>query len=313
MKATNLLIASALLIFGAQAFAARSSSNYRLENESHDPGAADRSSASYGSMTRLPGAESQPRSSSAYMARSGSLGALIAPVSLSLQVSNDEPDEGTQISVTASAMLDDDTQLTVPSSEIQWTTLAGPLSPPDPGGEINVPFLLNHTAAALKASWMGLDKQIDFSLRNAGSDNYGLLANEGLEDEWQALHCDANQDQIISPAEAALAHPDADPDEDKMNNLNEYLTSTIPTDANHRLAVQLMSLNGSTATLQFGPVAPGLTYKLWFKSALSAERQLIGSFPAGAPHAGQTIEIQDEDAAENVGFYSISAERTNES
>lgn len=310
MKAFSTTLTLAALTLTAPALADRSSTHYRLEDESSKPGVTEVSSANYRASAELSGTQNLPQGSANYAAKSGTIGATLIPKSLALQSSDSEPDEGTTITLKTSAMLDDDTLLVIPAEEANWTILAGPVQPPNPAHEVVIPNVLSNTAATFKAVWRGFNQQLALTIRNTGSDDFGLLANDGLEDLWQVLHFDQNEDQMISVEEAALAHPDADPDLDKMINLNEFLTGTIPTDGDDKLSVRLTDISEQTVTFQGGPATPGLTYRLRFKPTLTADWQAIDSFVAQQQHAGQTFPLQHHNSPAHLGIYAVSAEKS---
>ena len=84
---------------------------------------------------------------------------------------------------------------------------------------------------------------------------------DGLPDSWEL--------QYFSSVNDPQAAPNADPDGDGFNNLQEYLAGTNPLDPNSYLKIDSATVTGNTTTLSFTAVA-GKTYTVLYRNNLNA-------------------------------------------
>jgi hypothetical protein len=105
--------------------------------------------------------------------------------------------------------------------------------------------------------------------------------SDGLPDEWEL--------QYFSSISDPQASPNADPDGDGFTNLQEYLAGTNPLDANSCLKIDVASVAGSTATIQFTAVA-GKTYSVLYRDN---------------PAAGAWLKLSDVPAQSQTCFVTV--------
>lgn len=88
----------------------------------------------------------------------------------------------------------------------------------------------------------------------------GLYAADGIDDAWQAQYFGQNNPQ---------AAPNADPDNDGRNNLQEFIEGTIPNDAASHLIVEVQPVSGQVGQkkISFSPVVTGRNYAVEYASA----------------------------------------------
>jgi hypothetical protein len=116
---------------------------------------------------------------------------------------------------------------------------------------------------------------------------------DGLPDAWQTNYFGS----ITSPQ----AVPGADPDQDGLTNLQEYLAGTDPTSASSRLWIEIEPITGANRTLRFDAVA-GKTYTVQYRDSLGyGAWQKVADVPVQAT-AGPA-EVVDSDAAALTRFY----------
>jgi hypothetical protein len=83
---------------------------------------------------------------------------------------------------------------------------------------------------------------------------------DGLPDAWEQ--------QFFPSISDPRATPDADPDSDGYDNLQEYVAGTNPMDGSSKLKIDAIAVAGSEPALQFSAVA-GKTYTVLYRDDLS--------------------------------------------
>jgi hypothetical protein len=101
------------------------------------------------------------------------------------------------------------------------------------------------------ANWFVATPTVGRPNQTGPSDTNG----DGLPDAWQVLYFGS----ITSPQAA----PSADPDADRFNNLEEYLSGTVPNDPSSRLKLDAVEIAGSSRIIHFNAVA-GHTYTILY-------------------------------------------------
>ena len=177
-----------------------------------------------------------------------------------------------------------------------YTTVSGTLSWADGDTApktITVPLLNNPTITASKSLSVTLSNPLYGSL-GATTVNTVTLAETPFN-AWRFTHFGANAN---TPG-IGLPHDDADGD--GMDNLNEFLASTVPTDASSVMALK-PTLTGGQVHLSF-TAQVGVSYTIEYKNALT-DPTWLKLTDIAAPAITQPMDIVDP-AATTRRFYHL--------
>ena len=187
----------------------------------------------------------------------------------SLKVTASDVAEGGTTSPTATATLDDGTTEEIPTSELSWDLLSGPLSSISLAGVVSATTVFQDTQASVRGSWFGVSDTGEFTVLNHNNDDLGPVAGDGIDDSWQMLYFDGNGDGQLDTAEADDAQASADPDGDQQNNHFEFLADYAPDDGASLLGFQIVSIVDETVTIELSKVVAGTRYTLIGSSDLN--------------------------------------------
>lgn len=256
------MIAVALSVSTAPA-ETRTSPNYALTAETHDTGGQRISSASYsadssiGAIGTISTATSPP-----LITKSGYVGQLCEPTGMAIGASPTNINEGTTRQLSATQIMDDSTFLTVAASSVSWGVLSGPINSVSAGGIATAGNVYQHSPATVHGSVAGFSASLGLLVVNVTSDDFGLYAGDGIDDDWQVFYFGEG-----SPDAA----PGRDPDHDGRDNLFESLALTVPTEASSLFQLRAMPTPNQfgKVDLVFGPIRAGRTYTVLYSMDLS--------------------------------------------
>lgn len=108
----------------------------------------------------------------------------------------------------------------------------------------------------------GLSGSFGLNVVNVTSDDCGLYAEDGIDDDWQVTYFGEENPE---------AAPNRDPDRDGRNNLAESLALTIPTDPSSlfQLRARQTPAQPGSVDLLFGPIRTGRSYTVLYSFDLS--------------------------------------------
>lgn len=261
-----------LLLFVASVGAAqadRSSANYSIPADSIDLGGARVQSANYfinGSAVGELGAGSAARSTSpSYADKPGFSGGLYYITGLSItSPPSTSLNENASRQLNAAPLADDGTTVgTLSPSGVVWSVVSGPIASITAAGLATAGTVYQDTAATVKGTAQGLTGQLNLTILNVTSDDFGAYAGDEIDDSWQV--------QYFGQPPNSKAAPTADPDGDGENNLFEFTAGLIPTDPNSHFILSVTDVAGQSSQrrIVFQPIVGGRTYTVQFTGALT--------------------------------------------
>ncbi len=272
------------------------SANYSITQPSQTTGGRS-TSTSYTLDTSS--ASGGAASSAAVVLREGFAGALYDPVALDISASLAELNEGSTRQLTASLILDDASVLLLAPGEVSWSILSGPLSINVPG-TVAAGFVYEESDGQVRGAWQTFSDNLNLTVRNVATDNYGPYGGDGLDDAWQVLYFGTDNSN---------AGPLLDPDNDGWTNLFEYNAGLVPTDPASVFFLSMEPVAGHPdhRLIRFSPRLPGRTY-----TVLSSTTTLPGSWVpvAGVVNdSGEVRTVTDTDAGGARKYYRVEVQK----
>ena len=111
---------------------------------------------------------------------------------------------------------------------------------------------LANTAATAQGIYAGNTGALALTVLNTNNDNLPGYDNDGIDDKWQ-------KDYFGFPPNP-IAGPLFDPDGNGQNNLFEFRTGYMPTDASSRFITRGLDVSGGNFQLELSRVQPGTRY-----------------------------------------------------
>ncbi|MEI7732819.1 MAG: hypothetical protein WCO56_24825 [Verrucomicrobiota bacterium] len=207
-----------------------------------DAGGKRVSSASYtmdGSLGSLGGITTAV--SPSVVARHGYAGQLCDLQSLALSATLTNINETGTSQLAVKAILDDATTLSLSATNVAWSVVSGPVASINTSGLMTMANVYQNTAATVRAGYQSTYGTLTLTVINTGNDDYGIYANDAIDDAWQVRYFGLNNTN---------AAWNADPDHDGLNNYQEYIADTNPTNALSCLRIQSIAKAGGM-TLSF--------------------------------------------------------------
>jgi hypothetical protein len=262
---TNLLplAIAALIVLPAQA-GPRSSASYSISAETADGGGRKTSSASYsndGSIGGIAGIGTVV--SPAEIAKHGYIGQLYDVTGVLVSASPTTVNEASTRQLNASAALDDSTVLALAANQVSWSIVTGPISFINSSGLATAGNVYQDTGATVRGDYQQKFGTLGLTVLNVGNDDFGIYANDGIDDAWQVQYFGVNNPN---------AAPGLDPDGDGQNNYYEYIVGTVPTNAASRFNLTINNVVGQPTQklLTFSPRLTDRIYTVEFRTNLSA-------------------------------------------
>ena len=250
-----------LFIALATSTLAQSSADYALTTTVLDHAGGAQASADYAQTSSLHVVHGISGDATPSIARAGFAAQLYEAVSLDVTPSNPTVAEASTQQFTATVLLDDDTTLTTGAT---WGISSGPLVAISSTGLLTTGNVYADTTARITASFGALTQLVLLTVRNTGTDDFGIYAGDGLPDLWQVTWFgESNLD----------GRADKDPDHDGQNNAFEHLSGYSPLDAAEFFRTRLLSWDGAEARLEVSRVVPGTVYDFEISADLASWTQ----------------------------------------
>ena len=300
MKTRSFLAVAAATLLGPMVVnaAVRVSAGYSVTTETADAGGRRTSSANYthdGSVGGIGGISivAVPPETTKH----GYIGQLYEVTNLAVAASPTTVTEGTTRQLAASAQLDDGTALTLPGGSVAWSIVSGPISAINASGLATAGTVYQNTAATVGGSYLGKSGTLGLLVLDVNNDNFGSYAGDGLPDDWQVQYFG-----LGNPS----ANPGVDPDFDGQTNGFEFVTGTIPTDANSlfRLRIEKVAGQPTRKNLIFSPRFPSRTYTPQYRTSLTAGSFLALSGTTTTDN-GSERTVTDLNATDDFRFYRV--------
>lgn len=246
---------------------AQSSADYALTTTVLDHAGGAQASADYAQTSSLHVIHGTSGDATPSIARSGFAAQLYDVVSLAVTPATSTVPEASTQQFTATVTLDDSTTLT---SAATWAINSGPLVSITSTGLLTTGHVYADTTARITATHGELSQLVLLTVRNIGSDDFGLYAGDGVPDLWQVTWFGENN---------LDGRADKDPDHDGQNNAFEQLSGYSPLDATEMLRTHLLSWDGAEARLEVSRVLPGTVYGFETSTDLAAWTQADKHIP----------------------------------
>ncbi len=242
----------------------RTSANYSIATDTLDTGGGSAASANYsnagsaGAVTGLSGAANPPA-----IAKTGYLGELFEVTGLVVNSAAPSVNETAGIQLAAWQILDDESFLAIPATDVSWSVDSGPLAGISADGFATAGAVFQDTGATAGASFGGFTATLPLTVLETIPDNFGSYSGDGLDDTWQAQYFGADN---------PLAAPAADPDGDGLTNQFEFTAGLTPTDPQSRFTLRLEIVPGQPLQkrIVFHPRLDGRTYVVETRSSLTS-------------------------------------------
>ncbi len=230
-------------------------------------------------------------------------GQLYDPVALEIVATPDTINESGTSQLSGTARLDDDTTLSLASTDILWSIVSGPFINISGSGLATADVVYQNESAQVKGAWRGFEDFENISVLNFGRDDFGSYAGDGIDDDWQVLYFGLDN---------PLAGPGMNPDKDDQDNLFEFIAGVDPTDPLSFFDMRLEPVPGEPAhrRVVFNPFFLNRTYVLTNSTTLTpGSHAPVPSTTSSNSGDGSEGTITDTDATETRKFYKIEISR----
>lgn len=247
--------------------------------------------------------------SSSYTLKPGFAGQLYDQVELNASAQPADIDEGTTTQLSATAVMDDATSLQLAAGEVTWSVLSGPITSISVSGVATGGVVAGNRSATARVQVPGFAEDVSITVLDSNRDNFGPVAGDGIDDVWQFLHFDADENDELDSGEAQAAAPDANPDHDIHDNFFEWASGHDPNDASSFLRFRILSKTGTDARFSISRAITGTTYAVERMDDLQAAAFKVDVAGFTAAEDASDVELTDPAAATLSGFYRLRLER----
>lgn len=216
------------------------------------------------------------------VARYGYAGQLYDVQGLAIHASPATINETSTSRLSANAILDDSTLLSLSAADATWGVVSGPIASISATGLATASNVHQDTTATVHAGYQSASSTMVLTVLNTGNDDLGLYAHDGMDDAWQVRHFGMN-----NPA----ASPNANPDNDGADNLREYVADTNPT--NSKSIFQILDITNHSAFSLFFQSSANRNYTLYVTTNLTSGAWTNISSQTGIPGSGTLDMLAD--------------------
>jgi hypothetical protein len=274
----------------------RGSAHYSISAETVNSAGTAASSGHFQAQSQA-GTISAVSSSEAGLSKAGFLGQIYDVTGLTLTAVQATVAENGTRQLLPLLTLDDATLLAVPAASATWSVLDGPVDVSTSGLASGETIAAADTAL-VRASYLGFTADLNLSVLNVNTDDFGTYAADGIADDWQVQYFGEDN---------PLAAPTLDPDGDGQSNNFEFTAGLSPLDAQSRFLQTMQNVPGQPAQMRL-QIAPRLTDRTYVIESsptlgLSANWQPLTSFTTS--DAGNVRTITDLSATGAAKFYRV--------
>lgn len=280
-----------------------------LASSALSPGAPRLVSAGTTVDTALDPSGGPVAASASYTLKPGFVGQLYDPVELTASADPVEIGEGGSTQLAATAVMDDDTSLSLAADEVAWSVQSGPIVAVSPQGSATGGLVVGNRAAVVRGEVFGFAEDVPLTVLDSLRDNYGPVAGDGIDDAWQFEFFDSDESGELDGNEALAAAPGANPDKDLHANFLEWASGHDPTDSMSFLRFRILSKVGTDARFQLSKTIPGTTYAVERMDGLEAGALRVDVAGFTATGDATDVELADPAALTPKGFYRLRLER----
>jgi len=275
----------------------RSSVDFAVATDGIDAGGRRNVSAAYtndGSIGAVMGVSAAAAETTV---KSGYAGQLYDVAALTLSAPQPTVNERATIQLGAFQLLDDSSYLSIAANSVAWSVAGGPVTGISADGIATAGTVYHDTGAIVQGAFDGQSATLNLTVLNVTADDFGIYANDGLPDDWQAQYFGFDNPQ---------AAPDVDADGTGFTNLFKYVAGLNPINPSSRFTLTVSPIPGQPAQAQviFSPRFADRTYQVMFKDDLSAPTWTL--LTGGAvTDAGERRTVTDTTATGASRFYRI--------
>ncbi len=289
----------------AYANAACSGASYSSVARSIDAGGASVKSASYSfngsGLGEFGAAADAVATSSAYKMKAGYVGELYDLVALAITAPpSNTINESTSKQLAAAPLADDGTlTAALDPTTVSWSIVSGPISSLTSSGVATASIVYQNTLATVSGAAQGRSGQLNLTVNNVNTDDFGAYAGDGVDDSWQV--------QYFGPPPNANAAPNADPDGDGETNLFEFTAGLLPTNAASRFTLTILPVAGqpSQTKLVLAPIVAGRTYTVQSSATLGSAASWTALTGSSQTDNGAQRTVIDFNASPAPKFYRV--------
>lgn len=190
--------------------------------------------------------------------KSGYIGQLTDPASLSVKVSHDPVNEGESNQASGVAAMDDATLTVLSGGEIVWSAVVHPVASLATNGLATLAIVYANTSGSITGSYLGVLGACTFLVLDGDTDNYGIYAADGVNDGWQVRYFGTNNPLGLAAVTNVAG----------LRNLDSYLADLDPTNASSRLAITAITNQAPVWAVSFSPASTGRVYALQTRTSL---------------------------------------------
>ena len=266
------------------------SERYHIDQATIDSGGHLVAGGSYRQDSSIGGISGVSQAVSGATAKQGYVAQLHDAISMEIAAPSSQAAEGTTVQLDATLHFDDGTTTRFAGAAVTWSILSGAIETIDANGSAKTGRVYQDSPASLRGSTAGLSADLQLTVLNVTDDDFGLYADDGIDDTWQVGYFGAD-----NPDAAA----DRDPSGTGQNNLFKF-TALDPA-SRFVLATGHEGITGQI-TLTFSPCFPGRTYTVMTSDNLSSWAPL--SQQAAGDAATERVVV-DSSAMMPAKFYRV--------
>jgi hypothetical protein len=240
----------------------RASAAYSVSGESYGSGGGKTTSANYTHESTV-GEIGSTAASGAYVAKAGFSGQGYSIVGLVLDSSPTTINEGQTRQLEAFDLLDDTTRIGMDETDVLWSVQSGPIISISNSGLATAGVVYQNTNASVGGTRGSHSASLLLSVMNVATDDFGIYANDAVDDAWQVQYFGENNANGVASA---------DPDGDGQNNKFEFVAGVVPTSATSRFSLHIATVAGQPSQRQliFSPALPDRSYAPQFRTSLTS-------------------------------------------
>ncbi len=232
--------------------------------------------------------------------KTGYIGQLTEVVSIVITAMPSPVSEFSNAQLSATATLDDSTLLPLTGSDVDWSSsgIPYPFSGISAAGVAAATNVYQNTSSTINGYYLGTASNTTLLVLDAFPDDYGLYANDGIPDSWQAQYFGLNNSN---------AFPNADADGTGQNNLFKYVAGLDPTNPASIFVLRITPVAGQPAqkNLLYNPIAAGRTYVVQVNTNLhGGVYTTLASFSGPTTNSTQAA-VTDLAATKTNEFYRV--------
>jgi len=275
----------------------RTSSHYSISADTVSAAGAPATSAHYNAVSSA-GNIAATTTSTGGVSKSGFLGQVVEITGLVLTAAAPTVNENGTRQLAPLLTLDDATLIAVPPALGLWSVVSGPADISNTGLAAGETVPMSQPATA-RVAYLGFMADLNLTVLNVNTDDFGTYAADGLADDWQVQNFGEDN---------PLAAPGLDPDGDGFTNLFEFTAGISPTNASASFHHRIESVLGQPLQKRiiFSPCIADRTYVIESSTTLGAAANWQPVTFFSITDNADERTITDTNATGGTRFYRVS-------